>query len=234
MDSHGFVDLPEWVIRDHGTIAGMSFGRLRVLGYVGKGKWSCVCECGKSVIIKRAPLVNGNTRSCGCLGRHLAAKRATKHGMAGEKVYSVWRAIISRCQNPNISGYANYGGRGITVCERWSGKNGFQNFFSDMGLPPSPGMTIDRKDNDGPYSPENCRWATWREQASNSRRAKPITYQGITSSLIEHCERLGINYRRVQMRLHRGWTVEDAFERPSSTGHDASGEFAHLSEVECS
>lgn len=144
-------------------LTGQRFGRLVAQRPERHGRYRCRCDCGGELIVSRGALATGATKSCGCLRRELAAARRTTHGQTYSPTWWSWAGMHARCRN---SKRKNYGGRGITVCERW---RSFQNFFDDMGERP-PGMTLDRKDNDKGYEPSNCRWATPLEQAANQRR----------------------------------------------------------------
>lgn len=153
---------------------------------------------------------------------------AFKHGhaLSGGKrpnIYRRWQHMIQRCHNPNDTDYKNYGARGIAVCERW--RNSFTDFLSDMGLPPSDGLTIDRIDTNGPYSPENCRWASVKQQANNRRRTKILTIKGVSRPLTEWCELVGIGSKTVLYRLkHMGMTHEDAVYTPLTWTKRKTGE----------
>jgi len=158
-------------------LSGQKFGRLTVTHVEParnqkKVMWSCLCACGTTVSTRGFCLRSGHTQSCGCLQRERQRASVTKHGHAGSRTisttYNSWEGMIQRCTNPKTIGWENYGGRGITVCKRWRGKHGFENFLKDMGERPM-GTSIDRKNNDSHYTPRNCRWATRKEQNSNRR-----------------------------------------------------------------
>jgi hypothetical protein len=156
---------------------GQRFGLLVVLEYEGEKKWRCICDCGVIVVTRGYSLRSGNTGSCGCRRRSASSRAArdrnTKHGQTKTPTWSSWRAMVQRCTDPNVRCWKNYGGRGIKVCERWLGENGFVNFLADVGERPD-GRTLDRfPDGNGNYEPGNVRWATAKEQAANQRPRVP-------------------------------------------------------------
>ncbi len=159
------------------------FGRLKVIGattpkIIPNGnrvfRVIAICDCGKETIVYESKLRSGQTKSCGCLHDEGGAQYFPKgHGHAKHgnlsPTYNSWRSMIGRCRDPRCNGYERYGGAGVTVCERW---RLFENFLADMGER-SAGLTLDRIDNTRGYSPDNCKWSTWKEQAANRRKRRP-------------------------------------------------------------
>jgi hypothetical protein len=166
-------------------------------------KWLCHCDCGNLKEVSRANLVKlkNSTKSCGCL--------LQKHGYTGTPEYQSWTAMRRRCQSPKDIRYANYGGRGIKVCERWSI---FLNFLEDIGIRPSAFHSLDRIDNEGNYEPDNVKWSLPAEQMNNRTNTRFLTYGGQTKSLQEWCKLLNLNSKTVSTRICRGWSVEAAFD----------------------
>ena len=164
----------------------------------------CRCDCGAIDFVGSYKLRTGHSRSCGCLQSDVTTKRNLTHGFSGgngTRVYRVWCQMVGRCTNIKNRSYADYGGRGITVCERWLK---FENFLEDMGEPPE-GLTIDRLDNDSGYFKDNCAWRTPTDQARNRRSSLKLTYDGLTLTVAEWSSRVGIGRRTIEARYHAGW-----------------------------
>lgn len=194
-------------------ITGHRFNRLIVIkraNNVGQTpKWECVCDCGNKSVVAGNKLKSGRIKSCGCYVRQLIGQRSKTHGLSRRPMYLVWNSMMQRCYNPKDCSYKNYGARGIYVCDRW--RESPANFIADMGVRPSPKHSIDRVDNDGPYAPENCRWATKTEQNNNLRTNRILTHNGMTQTVSVWARELGINKRTIRARLDDlGWPVEKA------------------------
>ena len=186
---------------------GNVYNKLTVLEFAGNTKgrdsrWLCRCECGNTTTVARGDLRDDSIKSCGC-------HRAIAGGMSNSTEYTSWKEMKRRCYNANYDDYHLYGGKGITVCQRWL--DAFVNFFEDMGLKPFPEATIDRLNGDGNYEKDNCRWATKMEQSQNTSKTRMLTFNGETHCLREWARRLGITHRTLSARLAKGWPHEKVF-----------------------
>lgn len=195
-----------------GELVGQHYNRLVVVARAdnakaGQRRWVCKCTCGNAVTVLGTQLKNGHTKSCGCLSRD----RVTKHGMHKSTEYNIWGQMKQRCLNPRDDTYQRYGARGITVCARW--RDSFENFLADMGPRPK-GMTLDRIDNNGPYTPENCRWADNTTQYRNRRQTVWIEFNGERLCRKDWAKRYSIDEATLAQRLSRGWSVERALTEP--------------------
>ena len=196
-------------------LTGERFGRLVVLwrgeniveaSGATRSAWFCVCDCGETKAVSQHSLSRGLTRSCGCLMR----EKTPKHGMSRTPVYVQWSAMWQRCSNPRNTRYADYGGRGITVCEAW---RDFSAFIADVGMPEA-GMTLDRIDVNGNYEPGNVRWASRLTQANNRRNNTTLTFAGKTLTLAEWGRVTGLGKGVVLRRHSKGWPVERILMEP--------------------
>jgi hypothetical protein len=202
-------------------LTGQKFGRLSVVGYEksdnrGNSLWKCVCECGQEKTIIGYNLKNMLSKSCGCLAKeNISEIRITKHGKSKSKEFNIWNKMIQRCTNPNNPSYKDYGGRGIVVCDRWME---FIVFMEDMGDRPSATHSLDREDNERGYSPDNCRWATKKEQSNNRRNNRFITAFGETKTIANWVrdKRCLISHQLLTFRIvKRGWEPEKAITQKS-------------------
>ena len=189
------------------NLTGQKFGRLTAIEYAGDSKWKCVCECGKTTIVKTHKLRIGHTKSCGCYAREVSVAngRMTKHGGVGTRLHRIWTQMKTRCYNPNTEHAVLYMNRGITVCDEW--RNDFE-AFRDWALANGyqDNLTIDRKDPDGNYCPENCKWATEKEQTNNRRCTIRLSYGGETHTLTEWADITGIKYVTLFWRYKQNWS----------------------------
>lgn len=199
-------------------LTGKQFGRLTALSVSGKDKvnhtvWLCKCSCGAETNVQSSHLITNHTRSCGCLLQETRAK----HGLCGEsgnKPYSAWHSMVARCYNPKAKNFPNYGGRGITVCERW--RYDPSNFFNDMGYPDDEKLTLERIDVNGNYEPTNCKWASMKDQQRNKRDNVIIEFNNEKLCVSEWCERLNLKSSTLRNRLTvRGWSIEKSLTTPA-------------------
>lgn len=185
-------------------MTGLKYGRLTAIKTIepDKGeqlKWLFRCDCGNEVALPGPQVRKGNTRSCGCLATE--SKRSPKtHGLCSTKSYFIHKSMMARCYNENDSSYHNYGGRGIYVVDSW---HDVENFYADMGEKPD-GLSIERLDNDGPYSPENCKWGTRKEQANNTRQNVRLKYGAEEMTVAQWADKAGIPYELLSSRLDNG------------------------------
>lgn len=195
-------------------LTGERFGRLVVVAYKGQNArknsmWICNCDCGGGTETTTKCLRSGDSKSCGCIRKENGVRRFTKHGMSRSPEYTAYRHMIDRCQNANHKYFSYYGGRGISVCEKW--KQGFEYFFQDMGRRPE-GASLERCDVNGDYTPENCRWAlTWYEQMQNKRNNALLTYHSETLCITEWARRQGVPKSTALARAKRGLSFEQVF-----------------------
>jgi hypothetical protein len=211
------------------NLLGQRFGRLVVVALEGSARtpggtsrliWRAACDCGREHVARGLDLSQGRIRSCGCLRDQKTSTRFWKHGrsrggstgIAGE--YQSWADAKKRCVNPRATGYRNYGGRGIRMCESWL--RSFEAFYADMGPRPK-GHELDRIDVNGHYEPGNCRWIPRRQQFSNLRKNRFVEFEGERLTVMEASRRAGISPYVVYGRLNNGWSVERALTEPVKT-----------------
>lgn len=198
--------------------AGERYGRLVIVRELdkrdrrGQRMFLCKCDCGNHSKVRLLGLRNNAIQSCGCISR----ERSTKHRACGTPTYLSWEKMKARCTNANAPDYDRYGGRGIHVCDRWM--SSFENFLEDMGERPKA-TSLDRINNSGDYDPDNCRWASRRQQGSNMRSNRFVTFRGETLCLSEWARRTGMDKSLLRGRLERGWSVEDALTKPVRAYH---------------
>lgn len=200
-------------------LTGLKFGEWTVLRYHERRKyahvWWCLCSCGKEGPVYGSR-IGKSSSSCGCVGRKRIIAASITHGMSDSRTYNVWAGMKARCTNPNHPSYKDYGGRGITVCERWI--HSFENFIQDMGEAPN-GLTLDRIKNDLGYSPDNCIWSDRKAQARNRRSNRIITAFGRSQTLAGWSIETGIKRSTITQRIdYYGYSEEDAVSKKSAIG----------------
>lgn len=193
-----------------------SFGLLTVVARAGNSKdgsalWKCACQCGETRIVAGTGLRAGRNKSCGCASPRFDSERTKTHGKSRSRVYRIWHGMIVRCsESAKGKTRRNYFERGIRVCDAWLD---FATFYEDMGDPP-PRMTLERTNGEKGYEPGNCKWATPKEQANNTRKSSFISYQGERMTVAQWADRIGIKQNTLLYRLRRGATPHDALTRP--------------------
>lgn len=211
-------------------LTGNRYGRLVVIkeaerpnGITQRHFWLCKCDCGKEKVVSSSELGAGRVKSCGCLQPEVSSKTLTRlkttHGKSGTRLYNIWSNMKIRCYNKGDKTYALYGARGIKVCDEWL--NNYESFYEWAmkngydSTAPRGHCTLDRIDNDGDYCPENCRWATQKEQCNNTRKTRKITYNGETHTISEWAEITGTPAHTISDRLsYKKWSIEDVLFKP--------------------
>ena len=198
-------------------LTGQRFGRLTVMERAdtrGRVAWLCKCDCGNEIITRGDNLTGGGSISCGCYNREQSSKAHTRHGYSNSRLYRIWLKTKTRCYDSNQKRYNSYGGRGITVCPEW--RESFE-AFRDWALANGyrDDLTIDRKDVNGNYEPNNCRWITNQEQQNNRRDNHYITYNGEKRTITEWARIFGISENALVHRINRGWDLDRAMKTPT-------------------
>jgi len=197
---------------------GDRYGRWSVISEFGissrknKRKFLCRCDCGNERVVLLHELRRGNSTSCGCLQKEVAKKQMTTHGKTKTRTYNVWISMRKRCLNPNHKSYNDYGGRGITICNKWL--DNFENFLDDMGESPN-GKSLDRIDNNKGYYKDNCRWSSWKEQANNRRNSKIINFNGKSMCCSDWEKELNFGSGLIGKRLKNGWGMNKILTTPA-------------------
>jgi hypothetical protein len=210
--------------REFVDLTGKQFGRWIVVG-LAKPKvdptgreyetWTCRCTCEKHTVkdIYVQHLLHGNSKSCGCLVKETTGNNFRTHGKTKTRIHRIWLSMRRRCFKETESAYPNYGGRGITVCDEWKDDfMSFENWAISNGY--DDYLTIDRIENDGNYSPSNCRWATYKEQANNRRSSRYFVVDGESKTAPEWSEIYGAPSYEILFRAYHGWTDEEAVKTP--------------------
>lgn len=196
------------------NLTGQTFGLLTVIERSHRDpgqtwKWRCQCACSREVLVQGSILKAGKTSACTSCASRMSS---TTHGGTGTPLYTRWRAMLGRCENPRNRAWSNYGGRGITVCPQW---HSFEQFAADMAPGFREELELDRIDYNGNYEPANCRWATRVEQQNNRRNNHVVEFEGTSRTVYEWASVVGIKPNTLICRLRRGWPVERALTEPT-------------------
>lgn len=197
-------------------LTGKKYNHLLVLGRAeneksGRARWTCLCDCGNTTVVTGVYLRNGSTKSCGCL-KHVSYTET--HGKSKDRIYSIWRNMRNRCNLKNHPAYKYYGARGISVCEEWD--SSFESFYSwSLNHGYNNDLTIERKDNNKGYNPDNCEWIPMNLQQRNRRNVELYDYNGKSQSLTEWCEELHLPFKTIYRRIiYAHMPFEEAITKP--------------------
>lgn len=209
-------------------LTGRKVGKLTVVDYAytkdNKAYWNCICECGNKCTVCASNLIREIAKSCGCNKRENMRKVAYKHGNSGTRLYSIWSGMKDRCYNSNNPQYKWYGGKGVYIADEWlHDPDAFCNWARAHGY--GSDLTIDRIDFNGPYTPDNCRWVTMKEQQNNKSSNHLLTYQGKTQNINQWAQELGMKREIIKDRLLSGWSTEEALSRPPKQVDPATVEY---------
>lgn len=198
-------------------LTGQTINGIKILGVKGKASsgdilWNCICRCGKEFCTSGSAIKSGKTKSCGCFQKQQVKKSNSTHGGSNTLLYKIWRTMKVRCENPKSEKFTRYGGRGIKICSEWQDFSVFRDWAIENNY--SDELSIDRINNDGDYTPSNCRWVTMKVQARNTSRNRWIELNGVRKTLAEWSELTGLKRKTISGRLDRGWTVEKALTEP--------------------
>ena len=217
-------------------LTGQRFGKLYVVSQAqnknGNTYWNCICDCGNNIVVKGVNLKHGTTQSCNCINRAITSKRNRDNAdgiYRDSRLYRIYYGMRTRCYNKDDISYDKYGARGITICDEWLNDFlAFQSWAINNGY--KDGLTIDRIDNNCGYYPENCRWATIKEQSNNRRSNVMLSYNNEIHSVAEWSDIVHINRETIYCRLRKGWTPEEALSIP--TGKYIGGKYNHVTRLE--
>ncbi len=190
-------------------LTNMKFGKLTAISPikkrgVSKYFWVCKCDCGRTVEVIGSNLIRNNTTSCGCYGRNILGERTKQHGMSKTRIFKIWAGMRKRCNNPNMTSYSSYGGRGIKVCSEW---DSFISFHNDMKYGYADNLSLERINPNGNYCKENCRWATSKEQSRNKTNTRHIEFNGEIKTAAEWCEGIDIDISTFLNRVQNGKNI---------------------------
>lgn len=212
-----FISLRTYLMKQKQNFIGQRFGKLLITDFVDMrnrhSRWAAICDCGNTSVAWGSSLKSGHTNSCGCLRVDVGVingNKRTTHGMTKTSTYECWKAMRGRCEKTGNIGYKHYGGRGISVCDRWSS---FESFLADMGVAPI-GMSLDRIDVNGNYEPNNCKWSTDSEQCRNKRDNRLVTAFGKTMPMAAWSDVYGVKAAVIRQRLNRSIDAETAVSMP--------------------